>query len=370
MIRRVWQRLAAPLDGWLLAFVLTLFLVSLVTVYSAANANADKVIDKARSMLVALSAMWLVAHLKPQTLMRLAVPLYATGVVLLVLVELVGVKVNGAQRWLDLGITRIQPSEWLKTAVPMTLAWYFHRHESALNFRHFIVAGGLIALPVALVLHQPDLGTALLISAAGFYVLFLAGLSWRLILPLIVIFLATAWWVTDVSRCEQVFKPYQCERVQTQIDPFHDPLGKGYHIIQGTTAIGSGGVTGKGWLQGTQTHLDFIPERTTDFIFAVYSEEFGLIGNALLLILYLCVIVRGLMISQRASSLFGRLLAGALTLSFFTYALVNMGMVSGLLPVVGVPLPLVSYGGTAVLSILIGFGMLMSIQSDRKLMKS
>ncbi|MFC4160427.1 rod shape-determining protein RodA [Chitinimonas lacunae] len=366
----MWLRLSQPLDGWLLLFTGLLLCVSLATIYSAANQSLDKIASKMVSVSVALLAMWVVANFKPVQLMRLAPPIYILGFVLLVGVALFGDITNGAKRWLNIGITRIQPSELMKLAVPMMLAWYFDRHENDLRARHFVIAAVLIGAPVALVLKQPDLGTATLISAAGCYVLFLAGLSWRLIAAMVLGLVAAIWFVSDFGRCMEVFHRYQCERVQTQIDPDSDPLGKGYHIIQGTIAIGSGGTLGKGWLNGTQTHLDFIPERTTDFIFAVYSEEFGLVGNVVLLLLYLCVIGRGLMISYNAPTLFGRLLAGAVTLSFFTYAVVNMGMVSGILPVVGVPLPLVSYGGTAMLSLLIGFGMLMSIQRDRKLMKS
>lgn len=370
MIKRLLHRIAEPVDGWLLLFMLMLFSVSMVTLYSASNQSMDKVISRGVSMVVALSTMWIVANFKPIQLMRLAPPLYLFGFILLVCVALFGDVTNGARRWLNVGFTRIQPSELMKTAVPMMLAWYFQRHEADLKLRHYAMAGVLIALPVGLVLKQPDLGTSILISAAGFYVLFLAGLSWRLIVPIIMVGVAAIWFVSDLGRCTQVFREFQCQRVQVQIDPTSDPLGKGYHIIQGTIAIGSGGALGKGWLKGTQTHLDYIPERTTDFIFAVYSEEFGLAGNILLLILYLLVILRGIIIASQASTMFGRLLGGALIMSFFTYAFVNMGMVSGLLPVVGVPLPLVSYGGTAMLSILIGFGMLMSVHRDRKLMKS
>lgn len=370
MIKRLLHRIAEPVDGWLLLFMMLLFAVSMVTLYSASNQSLDKVTSRGISMVVALAAMWLVANLKPIQLMRLAPPLYLFGFLLLICVALFGDVTNGARRWLNVGFTRIQPSELMKTAVPMMLAWYFQRHEADLKLRHYAMAGLLIALPVALVLKQPDLGTSILISAAGFYVLFMAGLSWRLIVPIILAGVAAIWFVSDLGRCTKVFREFQCQRVQVQIDPTSDPLGKGYHIIQGTIAIGSGGALGKGWLKGTQTHLDYIPERTTDFIFAVYSEEFGLAGNVLLLVLYLLVILRGIIIASQASTMFGRLLGGALIMSFFTYAFVNMGMVSGLLPVVGVPLPLVSYGGTAMLSILIGFGMLMSVHRDRKLMKS
>ncbi|PHV12638.1 rod shape-determining protein RodA [Chitinimonas sp. BJB300] len=363
-IKRLAQRIAQPIDPWLLLFSLLLICVSLATIYSASNESVAKVTSKLVSVGVALVAMWLVANLKPQKLMALAPPIYLVGLVLLVGVALFGDITNGARRWLDIGVARIQPSELMKLAVPMMLAWYFERHEANLRFKHFGVAALLIALPMALVLKQPDLGTALLIAAAGFYALFFAGLPWRVMAGMLVVFLCSLPVVWSHMH------EYQRQRVMTLIDPMTDPLGKGYHTIQGMIAIGSGGVMGKGWLSGTQTHLDFIPERTTDFIFAVYSEEFGMLGNCILLILFLCVIGRGLIIANNASSVFGRLLAGALTLSFFTYAMVNMGMVSGILPVVGVPLPLVSYGGTAMLSILIGFGMLMAIQRDRKLMKN
>lgn len=370
MIRRLLRGLAAPVDGWLMLFLMMLFSVSIITLFSASNQSVDKVMNKMVSMLVAISAMWIVSNLKPIQLMRLAPLLYLLGLVLLICVALFGDTTNGARRWLNIGITRIQPSELMKTAVPMMLAWYFQRHETDLKMKHYGVAAVLIALPAMLVFKQPDLGTTILIMAAGFYVLFLAGLSWRVIVPLIFSGIISIWYVADFDRCTKVFREFQCHRVQVQIDPTTDPLGKGYHIIQGTIAIGSGGSFGKGWLKGTQTHLDYIPERTTDFIFAVYSEEFGLAGNILLLIIYLCVIVRGLVIASQASTMFGRLLGGALIMSFFTYAFVNMGMVSGLLPIVGVPLPLVSYGGTAMLSIMIGLGMLMSVHRDRKLMKS
>lgn len=362
--KRLFKRITDPVDPWLLLFVLLLVSVSLLTIYSASNESMAKISSKLVSVGVAFSAMWLIANLRPQQLMWLAPIIYAFGLILLFGVAAFGEITNGARRWLDLGIARIQPSELMKLAVPMMLAWYFERYEANLRLKHFGVAALLIAVPMILVLKQPDLGTALLIAAAGFYVLFFAGLSWKVMLSLLVITLASlpvAW--THMHE-------YQRQRVMTLLDPMADPLGAGYHIIQSTIAIGSGGLFGKGWLSGTQTHLDFIPERTTDFIFAVYSEEFGLLGNIVLLILFLCVIGRGLMIANNASSVFGRLLAGALTLSFFTYAMVNMGMVSGMLPVVGVPLPLVSFGGTAMLSILIGFGMLMSIQRDRKLMKN
>jgi rod shape determining protein RodA len=248
--------------------------------------------------------------------------------------------------------------------MPLMLAWYFHRHEAMLRLRDYGVAALLLIVPVALVAKQPDLGTALLISASGFYVLFFAGLPWRIMLGMAVVggaSLPVAW---------HFMHDYQQKRVLTLIDPTQDPLGAGYHIIQSTIAMGSGGSFGKGWLHGTQTHLDFLPERTTDFVFAVFGEEFGLLGNVLLLSLFLAIIVRGMMIAVSAPTLFARLMAGSLTLAFFTYAFVNMGMVSGILPVVGVPLPLVSYGGTAMVTVMLGFGILMSVKTHRKLLKS
>ncbi len=248
--------------------------------------------------------------------------------------------------------------------MPLMLARYFHRHEAALRLREYVVAFVLLAVPTAMIARQPDLGTALLVAAAGFYVIFLAGLSWKLIAGGSAVVLAS------LPVLWSVLHDYQRRRFLTLVDPSSDPLGAGYHIIQSTIAVGSGGITGKGWLGGTQTHLEFIPERATDFIFAVYSEEFGLIGASLLLVLYLALIMRGLMIAANAPTFFTRLLAGSITLTFFTYAVVNMGMVSGLLPVVGVPLPLVSYGGTSLVTLFLGIGMLMSIQYHRALVQS
>jgi rod shape determining protein RodA len=314
-------------------------------------------------MAVGLFAMWAVAQLPPQKLMRFAVPLYIVGVVLLVLVYVVGIKVNGARRWLPLGFTRIQPSEILKIAMPLMLAWYFHKYEAALNLRHYAIACLLLIIPFGLIAKQPDLGTAILVGAAGFYVIFFAGLPWKIIVGLVVAAASAAPFVWTMLH------GYQRKRILTLIDPTTDPLGSGYHIIQSTIAIGSGGPFGKGWLEGTQTHLEFIPERHTDFIFAVFSEERGLVGNSILVFLYLMLIARGLMITANASTLFARVLGGSITLSLFTYAFVNMGMVSGILPVVGVPLPFMSYGGTALVTLFIGLGILMSIQSHRMLVK-
>jgi rod shape determining protein RodA len=272
--------------------------------------------------------------------------------------------VNGARRWLDVGITRIQPSELMRIAVPLALAWYFDRYEATLRLSNYVVATVMLLVPVALIVRQPDLGTSLLITASGFFVLFLAGLSWRIIAG------AAATGLAALPVVWGAMHDYQRQRLLTLIDPSQDPLGSGYHTIQSTIAVGSGGLLGKGWLNGTQTHLDFIPERTTDFIFAVYSEEFGLFGNLVLLLLFLLLIARGMVITANAPTLFARLLAGAITLTFFTYAFVNMGMVSGILPIVGVPLPLISYGGTSLVSICLGIGILMSIATHKKLVQT
>jgi rod shape determining protein RodA len=283
---------------------------------------------------------------------------------LLIAVALFGTVKLGARRWLNLGVTNFQPSEIMKIAMPLMLAWFFQKREGLIRWREFAVAGLLLAIPVGLIAKQPDLGTAVLVLAAGFYVIFLAGLSWKVLAGLVCAVgasLPVVW---------SMLHGYQRERVMMLIDPTSDPLGKGFHIIQSTIAVGSGGITGKGWLQGTQAHLEFIPERTTDFIFAVYSEEFGLIGNIILMVLYLLLIGRGLMIAANAPTFFTRLLAGAITMIFFTYAFVNMGMVSGILPVVGVPLPFMSYGGTSLLTLGLGAGILMSIQRNRKLVQS
>jgi rod shape determining protein RodA len=309
--------------------------------------------------------------------MRFAVPIYTVGLLLLVGVALFGEVVNGARRWLHVGVVRFQPSEIMKIAMPLMLAWYFQRREATLKVRDYVVAALLLAVPALLIARQPDLGTALLVLAAGFYVIFLAGLSWRLIVPVAVLgavgLIAVIVLESQICQPDVVWpgiKAYQKGRVCTLLDPSTDPLGRGFHIIQATIAVGSGGLLGKGWLEGTQTHLEFIPERTTDFIFAVFAEEFGLAGNAVLLVLYLALLARGFVIAAGAPTFFARLLAGAITLIFFTYAFVNMGMVSGILPVVGVPLPLVSYGGTALVTLFLGLGILMSIQKHRKLVQT
>ena len=358
---RVWRRLVERVDGPLLMIASLIMAAGLATVYSATYDTNDRLVAQTLNMAVGLCVMWTVAQLPPQKLMRFAVPLYVLGVLLLILVFFFGIKVNGARRWLSIGFTRIQPSELLKIAVPLTLAWYFHKHEAGLKVRHYVVACLLLLVPFALIAKQPDLGTAILVGAAGFYVLFFAGLPWKVIVGLFAVAAGAAPFVWTMLH------DYQRKRILTLIDPTSDPLGAGYHIIQATIAIGSGGTFGKGWLAGTQTHLEFIPERHTDFIFAVFAEERGLIGNAILLLLYLLLIVRGLMIATNASTLFARLMAGSITLSLFTYVFVNIGMVSGILPVVGVPLPFMSYGGTALVTLSIGIGILMSIQTHRML---
>lgn len=360
-LRRFARLFTAHIDGPLLGAVLLLMSTGLLVLYSASNAGWSRVSGQMVSMLVALTVMWIVANIPPHFLMRLVLPIFFVGMILLIAVALKGEVINGARRWLNIGVTRIQPSELMKIAVPLMLAWYFHRYEGTLRLRNFVVGAIILLVPVALIARQPDLGTALLIMASGSYVLFLAGLSWKIITGLAVAGLAGA------PIAWSMMHGYQRQRILTLIDPMEDPLGAGYHTIQSTIAVGSGGLTGKGWMSGTQTHLDFIPERTTDFIFAVYSEEFGLLGNIVLLALFLLVIFRGLMIAAHAPTLFTRLLAGAITLTFFTYAFVNMGMVSGILPVVGVPLPMISYGGTSLVSLCLGLGILMSIQTNRKL---
>jgi len=362
-LRRIWLWLTVHIDSLLLSFMLMLMLIGLIVLYSATGQDLGKTAGQMFSMLVALVAMWAVANVSPQHIARAALPVYGLGLLLLVGVALFGDVSHGARRWLNLGI-RIQPSEMMKLAVPLMLAWYLDRREKTLNLKDFGVAVLLLVVPVGLIVKQPDLGTALLISAAGFYVLFLAGLSWRIILGLVALGAASA------PVLWSLMHDYQRQRILTLIDPSQDPLGAGYHIIQSSIALGSGGIFGKGWFNGTQAHLDFLPERTTDFVFAVFAEEFGLAGNLILLALYALVIGRGLVIAAKAPTLFSRLLAGSITLTFFTYAFVNMGMVSGILPVVGVPLPLISYGGTSMVTLLVGFGMLMSIQTHRKLVQS
>jgi rod shape determining protein RodA len=361
-MKQFWRRFAVPalghLDWPLLALVLCLMGIGLATVYSATASDGFARFDnQLLNMGLALALMLAVAQVPPQKLMHLAVPGYVAGVVLLVAVSLFGTVINGSRRWLPLGIVTIQPSEMMKLAMPLMLAWFFHKAESEPKPLHFVLAAALLAVPLALVLKQPDLGTALLIGASGFFVIFLAGLPWKVILGLAAAGAAALPFVWGMLH------DYQRQRILTLLDPSSDPWGAGYHIIQSTIAIGSGGIFGKGWLKGTQTHLAFIPEKHTDFIFAVFSEEWGLVGNSVLVCLFLFLVIRGLAIAYRAPTLFSRLLAGGLTLSLFVYAMVNMGMVSGILPVVGVPLPFISYGGTALVTLALGIGVLMSIET-------
>ena len=363
-LRRIGLRITEGIDQPLLILLLSLSMLGLLALFSATYENPARMMAQLVNLGIAISAMWMVAQVSPRTMLRLAVPAYAVGVILLVAVALFGEIVNGARRWLDIGITRFQPSEMLKLAVPMMLAWYFHKHEASLRLRDFAVAAVMLAIPTALILRQPDLGTAGLVGMAGFFVIFFAGISWRVLGTLGAAGLALmplAW---------GMLHDYQRRRVMTLLDPTQDPLGAGYHIIQSTIAVGSGGPWGKGWLNGTQAHLEFIPERHTDFIFAVYSEEFGLVGNIVLLVLYALLVGRGLVIAANAATVFARLLAGSIALMFFVYAFVNMGMVSGILPVVGVPLPFLSYGGTALLTLFIGAGILMSVQRHRTLVQT
>ncbi len=364
MISRAFDLLARRIDGPLMAALALTLALGLTVVYSASGSSMDRVMIQGRNIALAIVALWLFAQVHPQTLMRLAVPAYVAGMALLIGVALFGEVRNGARRWLDLGFVTLQPSEVMKIAVPLVLAWYFHRHEEGLRLRDFALAALLLALPVGLIVRQPDLGTALLVFASGFFVIFLAGISWKVLLSLLAVGAASLPFIWPVMH------DYQRQRILTLLNPMDDPLGAGYHIIQSTIAIGSGGVLGKGWLNGTQAQLDFVPERSTDFILAVFGEEFGLAGNIVLIVLYVLIITRGMMIAANASTVFSRLVAGAITLTFFTYGFVNMGMVSGILPVVGVPLPMISYGGTALLSILAGFGILMSISTHKQLVSS
>ena len=363
-------------DGPLAIAVLLLAGAGLLTMYSVGFDHGTRFVTHGRNMLLAAGVLFILAQVPPQRLMALAVPLYVAGVVLLLGVEFFGITKKGATRWISVGMV-IQPSELMKVAMPLMLAWWFQRREGQLKPLDFVVAGVLLAIPAALILKQPDLGTALLVMASGLAVIFFAGLSWKLIIPpvvlaavgiVVLIIMEPQWCQPGVDW--QVLHEYQRQRVCTLLDPAKDPLGKGFHIIQGMIAIGSGGVWGKGFMQGTQTHLEFIPERTTDFIYAAFSEEFGLLGVLALMAAFIFLIVRGLTIALEAPTLFSRLVAGAMTLNVFVYAFVNMGMVSGILPVVGVPLPFVSYGGTAMVTLGVVLGILMSIAKSKRLMQS
>ena len=350
-------------DGILLTLVVLVLGISLAVVTSASGQSAARISGHLVNIGLALGVMVVIANVPPHLLSKVGPPLYVAGVVLLIGVALFGEVRNGARRWLNLGFA-FQPSELLKLALPLMLAWYFHRNEAVLRAKHYLVGGALLLVPFLLILRQPDLGTAMMLGASGFYLLFFAGLPWKVILG------GATLGAASLPVVWGLMHDYQQRRVLMLFDPSSDPLGAGYHIIQSTIAIGSGGLFGKGWMQGTQNQLDFIPERTTDFIYAVFGEEFGYAGAILLVVLYLAIVARGLVIAARAPTLFGRLMAATLSLNLFTYVFVNMGMVSGILPVVGVPLPLMSYGGTALVTLLLGMGILMSVATHRQLNKS
>ena len=358
--RSLAQRL--HIDVPLLFGILMLCGIGLVVLYSAGGQDIQLVMRQGIRMILAIILMLIVAQFTPAQLERWSLWIYMGGIALLLTVLFAGDIGKGAQRWLDLGFLRFQPSEIMKLAVPMAVAWFFAGQNLPPKFSRIIIACILIMLPTVLIAKQPDLGTALLVATAGLAVLFIAGISWKLILSLVLLITST----TPVLW--HFMHDYQRRRVITFLDPEQDPLGAGYHIIQSKIAIGSGGIYGKGWLNGTQSHLEFLPERSTDFIFAVYSEEFGLMGELLLISLYIFVIARGLKIAMSVQQTFGKLLASGLILTFFVYVFVNMGMVAGQLPVVGVPLPLISHGGTSVVTLMIGFGIIMSLNTHRRML--
>ncbi len=375
-IRILLARFTSGLDQRLSLILLCLAIVGFCTFLSASQATPVSIEDELRNLALSFVVMWIVSRIPPKWLELAAVWIYGFGVALLVAVAAFGLIKKGARRWLNIGVV-IQPSEIMKIAMPLMLAWYFQKREGIQKSWDYGIAAVILAIPVFLIARQPDLGTALLVTAAGMYVIILAGLPWKWILPfvgvgffgivLIVIF-GNAICAPDIAW--PFVHDYQKHRICTLLDPSSDPLGKGFHTIQSMIAIGSGGLLGKGWFQGTQAHLEFIPEKHTDFVFAVFSEEFGLLGNLILLALFFALIKRGLAISAGAPNLFTRLLGASVTMIFFTYAFVNIGMVSGLLPVVGVPLPFISYGGTALVTLGFGAGILMSIHRHRRLVQS
>ena len=363
-------------DGPLAFAVFLLACVGLMIMYSSGYDHGSRFVDHTRNMLLAGFIMFVVAQVPPQKLMGWAVPVYAVGVALLIAVALFGLTKKGARRWLNIGVV-IQPSEILKIAMPLMLAAWFQKREGQLRPLDFAVAMLILGVPVGLIMKQPDLGTALLVLSAGLSVIFFAGLKWRWILPPVLLALVgvVTLIIMEPTLCQadvdwRVLHEYQRQRVCTLLDPARDPLGKGFHIIQGMIAIGSGGFWGKGFMQGTQTHLEFIPERTTDFIFAAFGEEFGFVGGLVLVSGFFFLVYRGLVIASQAPTMFSRLLAASVSMIFFTYAFVNMGMVSGILPVVGVPLPFVSYGGTAMVTLGFALGLLMSIAKSKQLVQS
>lgn len=361
---RRWWRRGLHIDIPLLVGLLLLATVGFVVLYSAGGQSTDLLVRQAIRLGLGFTVLLVLAHIHPQQFERWTPWLFGLGIALLVAVAVMGEIGKGAQRWLDLGFIRFQPSELMKIAVPLMVAWYIAERPLPPAPRVLLAAAAIVLVPTLLIAEQPDLGTALLVASSGIFALLLAGVSWRLVAAVAALLAALApvlWYLLH---------DYQRQRVLTFLNPENDPLGTGYHIIQSKIAIGSGGLYGKGWLNGTQAHLDFLPERSTDFIFAVLGEEFGLIGILLLLALYLFIIGRGLYIASQAQSSYTRLVAGSLTLTFFVYVFVNIGMVTGMLPVVGVPLPLVSYGGTSLVTIMAAFGILMSIQTHRRLLSS
>lgn len=356
----IWRRL--HIDPWLLLVILVISAFGLVVLYSASGQSNGVLVRQGRFFLIAYGVMLAVAQLDLERIKRWAPLAYLVGVALLIAVPLIGVSAKGAQRWVSLGGFRFQPSEIMKLVVPMAVAWYFANRTLPPRFKYIIVCLTMIMVPALLIASQPDLGTSILIAASGLFVLFLAGIGWRYILSAVALLLASAW-----PFWHYVLLDYQRQRILTLFNPESDSLGAGWNIIQSKTAIGSGGWIGKGWLNGTQSQLDFLPESHTDFIIAVLAEEWGLRGVLVLLGLYMALIARGLWIAVEAQHCFGRLLAGSITLTFFVYVFVNMGMVSGLLPVVGVPLPLVSQGGTSLVTLLCGFGLLMAISTEKRI---
>lgn len=351
------------IDLPLLLGLLTLIIVGLVTLYSADGQDLLMVEAQAARLGLAMLVMFGLAHINPKTYQHWSIPLFTVGVILLVLVELFGYTAKGATRWLNLGFTKFQPSEIMKLAVPMAVAWYMAKQTVPPKIRDIVVGFIICLVPTLLIAKQPDLGTSILVCVAGVFVVFFSGMSWKIIgvlAGLVAGFIPILW--------NFLMHDYQRQRVLTLLDEERDPLGKGYHIIQSKIAIGSGGIEGKGWLLGTQSQLEFLPERHTDFIFAVYAEEFGLMGVILLLALYLFILGRGLVIASQAQDNYSKFLAGSITLTFFVYVFVNIGMVSGILPVVGVPLPLVSYGGTSLVTLMAGFGILMSISTHKRML--
>jgi rod shape determining protein RodA len=359
--QRGWQH-RAHLDAPLLVTLVALSAMGLIVLYSAGGGDVRLIERQLVRLGIAYTGMFVVAQFPPRVLLRLTPWLFVIGVLLLLAVLLTGEISGGAQRWLNLYFVRFQPSEMMKLAVPMMVAWYFADIRLPPNRWQLLTAAVLIAVPMLMIARQPDLGTALLIASSGFFVVFLAGLQWRLLAFFSVLVTAAAPLIWHFMH------DYQRQRVITFLSPEQDPLGSGYHIIQSKIAIGSGGLFGKGWMNGTQSQLDFLPERSTDFIFAVLGEEFGFIGILVLFTLYSIIVVRGIMIAIQAQDTYTRLLAGSLSMTFFVYFIVNTGMVTGLLPVVGLPLPMISYGGTSIVTLMAGFGILMSIQTHRKLL--